>query len=179
MNIMKMTKKLKWKSVSAVLAGGLMLFAMPGPLLAADTPPTLPQVQQMMKKVQGTVFPIGTYNSQYAPYFTGHTYLAPLTTGGVPIANVTFINGAHTFWHVHHGTCQILVAESGHGYYQIWGQEPQKLEPGQTVTIPEGVKHWHGAAPGSMFQHLSIMEPTQSSTEWMEPVSASDYQKLK
>jgi len=31
--------------------------------------------------------------------------------------------------------------------YQIWGEEPKELLPGQSVTIPEGVKHWHGAMP--------------------------------
>lgn len=170
---------MKKRAIYALLLGSLMTVGMMGSAMAAEQPPTLAQVEEKMSHVEGTVFPIGSYNTAYAPYFTGHTYLASITKDGVPISNVTFIDGAHTFWHVHHGTCQILVAESGHGYYQIWGQEPQKLEPGQTVTIPEGVKHWHGAAPGSMFQHLSIMEPKSSSTEWLEPVDAEAYQSLK
>ena len=169
---------MKKSKVFSLIIGGMMTLGIAGSAFAASAPPTYEEVTAKMKGINGTVFPIGTYNTAYAPYFTGHTYLASITKDGVPISNVTFIDGAHTFWHKHHGTCQILVAESGHGYYQIWGEEPQKLEPGMTVTIPEGVKHWHGGAPNSMFQHLSIMEPKQSSTEWLEPVSDADFQKL-
>lgn len=44
--------------------------------------------------------------------------LAALTDGKkVPVVNVTFYKGAHTYWHRHYGTCQILVGASGHGYY--------------------------------------------------------------
>jgi quercetin dioxygenase-like cupin family protein len=168
---------MKMKSVSAFITAALLTLGMSSMALAAKVP-TYDEVQAKMQHVNGTVFPIGSYNTAYAPYFTGHTFLASITKEGVPISNVTFIDGAHTFWHIHHGTCQILVAESGHGYYQIWGEDPKKLEPGTTVTIPEGVKHWHGAAPGVMFQHLSIMEPKQSSTEWLEPVDDALFQKL-
>jgi len=94
--------------------------------------------------------------------------------------NVTFSRGAHTYWHIHHKTCQILVAESGRGYYQIWGEPVKELRPGDVVTIPEGVKHWHGAAPNSMFQHIAIMEPVKdASTEWLEAVDADSYNALK
>ncbi|WP_370821162.1 cupin domain-containing protein [Acidaminococcus massiliensis] len=105
--------------------------------------------------------------------------LAALTDGKkVPVVNVTFYKGAHTYWHRHYGTCQILVGASGHGYYQIWGQAPQKLEPGQTVTIPERVKRWHGAAPGQIFQHVVVMEPGSHTTEWLESVDDALYQSL-
>ncbi len=72
------------------------------------------------------------------------------------VANVTFEPGCINFWHKHYGSCQVLAGVSGKGYYQIWGEEPKELLPGQSVTIPEGVKHWHGAQNGSWFQHLSI-----------------------
>lgn len=166
----------KAKLFSLVL-GGMMVLGMASTSMAAVPVPTYDEVAAKMQGINGTVFPIGSYNEKYAPYFTGQTFLAPLAKD-VPVSNVTFIDGAHTFWHVHHGTCQILVGVSGHGYYQIWGQKPQKLEPGMTVTIPEGTKHWHGAAPGQMFQHIAIMEPKQASTEWMEPVNQKDYEKL-
>ena len=47
----------------------------------------------------------------------------------------------------------------------------------ESVTIPENVKHWHGAQHTSWFQHLSIKEG--ASTEWLEPVSEAEYAKLK
>lgn len=128
----------------------------------------------------GTIFPLGSPNTANAAHFTGESYVAWLSKGGVPIGNVTFVDGAHTYWHVHHGSCQVLVAESGRGYYQIWGEAPHELLPGMTVTIPAGTKHWHGAAPGSMFQHISIMESVPKiTTEWLEEVNPADYRALK
>ena len=48
-----------------------------------------------------------------------------------------------------------------------------------TVTIPAGIKHWHGAAPRSMFQHISIMESNPGiTTEWLEEVNPVDYKTL-
>ncbi|WP_270837781.1 hypothetical protein [Mitsuokella multacida] len=48
-----------------------------------------------------------------------------------------------------------------------------------TVTIPAGIKHWHGAAPGSMFQHISIMESVPKiTTERLEEVNPADYEAL-
>ena len=53
------------------------------------------------------------------------------------------------------------------------------LLPGQSVTIPEGVRHWHGAAPGQMFQHIAVMEPVQGAwTEWFIPVDEQLFQSL-
>lgn len=147
---------------------------------AADYP-SVEEVQSKLAKVEGTVFPIGNPNVNYEKYFTGRTYLASLTSGqSMGVGNVTFIDGAHTFWHIHHGTCQILVTESGAGYVQLWGQEPVELKPGIVFTVPEGVKHWHGAAPGKMMQHLSIMQSnSEVSTEWLEPVDAKFFESLK
>ena len=94
------------------------------------------------------------------------------------VANVTFEPSCMNHWHIHHGSCQILVGVSGEGLYQIWAEEPQKMKVGVTVTIPEGVKHWHGASSNSWFQHLSIMQEG-ASTQWLEPVNESFYQTLK
>ena len=127
------------------------------------------------------ILPRRSTNVNYEKYFTGRTYLCPLSTkDSINVANVTFIDGAHTYWHIHRGSCQILVTESGAGYVQIWGQEPVELTPGVVFTVPEGVKHWHGAAPGKMMQHLSIMQASpEVSTEWLEPVDAKFFAKLK
>ena len=44
----------------------------------------------------------------------------------------------------------------------------------------EQVKHWHGAAPDSWFQHLAVEVPGERcGNEWCEPVSDEIYKKLK
>ena len=137
------------------------------------------EIKAELEKLGGAIFPIGEPNTANEKYFTGKSYVAWLSSD-VPMGNVTFVNGAHTFWHIHHKSCQILIAESGRGYYQIWGEEPHELLPGQVVTIPEGVKHWHGAAPNCMFQHISVMKPVEGiTTEWLEEVDKNFYNNLK
>lgn len=137
------------------------------------------EIKSELEKVDGAIFPIGEPNTANEKYFTGQSYVAWLSKD-VPMGNVTFVNGAHTFWHIHHKSCQILIAESGRGYYQIWGEEPQELLPGQVVTIPEGVKHWHGAAPNFIFQHIAVMQPVEGiSTEWLEQVDEKIFNSLK
>ena len=148
---------------------------------AAADYPSADEVAVKVANSGGTFFPVGQPNVNYEKYFTGQTYLCPLSTkDSINVACVTFIDGAHTFWHIHHGTCQILVAESGAGYVQIWGQDPVELKPGVVFTVPEGVKHWHGAAPGKMMQHLSIMQANpEVSTDWLEPVDDKFFESLK
>lgn len=128
------------------------------------------------------LFPIGQPNDGYADYFTGNSYLYPLSTTQEGIFNVTFEPRCRNNWHVHHadkGGGQILICVGGQGYYQEWGKEPQKLCPGDVVNIPEGVKHWHGAAPDSWFSHLAVEVPGEnSSNEWLEAVTDEAYSAL-
>lgn len=122
------------------------------------------------------LFPIGKPNDGYAKYFTGQSYLAPLSTEQVGIFNVTFEPGCRNHWHVHHaseGGGQILVCVGGCGYYQEWGKEIQELKEGDVVNIPAGVKHWHGAASDRWFSHLAIEVPGRDCfNEWLEPSDA-------
>ena len=135
---------------------------------------------------QQDAFGIGAPNDAYAQYFTGQSYLKPLTAPGacpVFLANVTFEPGCRNNWHVHHaskGGGQILVCIAGRGYYQEEGKPAQELHPGDVVNIPAGVKHWHGAAPDSWFSHLAVEVPGENrSNEWLEPVTDAEYAKLK
>ena len=129
-----------------------------------------------LKKSGGTVFPIGTPNTGYAKYFTGKSYLAPLSADeDISISNVTFEPNCINHWHIHHKYCQILVGVSGKGLYQIEGQPIRTIEPGDTITIPAGTKHWHGATEKSWFQHLSIMKKGTKTT-WLEPVHKNEVQ---
>ena len=127
------------------------------------------------------IFPIGDPNDGYAQYFSGQSFLAPVSTGQVPVFNVTFEPGCRNNWHIHHadqGGGQILICVAGKGWYQEWGKEPVLMLPGDVVNIPAGVKHWHGAAKDSWFSHLAVEVPgVNGSSEWLEPVSDDDYAK--
>lgn len=130
-----------------------------------------------------TIFPIGGENVNFAQYFVGTSYLNMLSTEQVVIGNVTFEPACRNNWHIHHadkGGGQMLLVTAGRGYYQEWGKEPQELQAGDIVHISANIKHWHGAAPDSVFQHLAIeVEGENCSTEWCEPVSDYEYEKLK
>lgn len=130
-----------------------------------------------------SVFPVGKPNDAYAKYFVGKSYLDMISTEQVGVGNVTFEPACRNNWHIHHakkGGGQILIATAGRGYYQEWGKPAVELKPGDVVNIPAGVKHWHGAAPGSWFQHLAIEVPGEgTSNEWLEPVSDEEYARLK
>lgn len=130
-----------------------------------------------------SVFPIGGKNEAFAEYFTGQSYLEMLSTEQVVIGNVTFEPSCRNHWHIHHaekGGAQILLVISGEGWYQEWGKPAKKLKAGDVVNIKAGVKHWHGAADDSWFQHLAIEVPGESSrTQWCEPVADDEYGKLK
>ena len=68
----------------------------------------------------------------------------------------------------------------GRGWYQEWGKPAQELHAGDVVNIPPEVKHWHGAAKDSWFQHLAVEVPAEeASNEWLEAVSNEEYGKLK
>lgn len=135
-------------------------------------------------RYQNTVlFPIGGPNDGFAKYFTGKSYLAPISKSQVGIFNVTFEPGCRNNWHIHKATKgggQILICVGGRGYYQEWDKEPIEMLPGDCINIPAGVKHWHGAAPDSWFSHLAVEVPGENGgNEWLEPVSDVEYGKLK
>lgn len=129
------------------------------------------------------IFPIGESNDAYAKYFTGQSYLAPVTNDPFPISNVTFEPGVINHWHVHkasNGGGQMLIAVGGRGYVQLEGQDPVELKPGDSFFVPSNTKHWHGAAPHSWFSHLAFMVPGEDmSNEWLEPVDEEFYKNLK
>lgn len=125
------------------------------------------------------IFPIGQPNDGFAQYFSGRSFLAPVSKEQVGIFNVTFEPGCRNNWHIHHaksGGGQILICVAGRGYYQEWGKEPIEMLPGDVVNISIGVKHWHGAAPDSWFSHLAVEVPgEETSNEWLEEVAVAEY----
>lgn len=133
-----------------------------------------------LKKV--SIFPVGDENP-YGKFFDGKSYLTTVSTEQIHIASVTFEAGCRNHWHIHHAKKdggQILIATAGRGWYQEWGKNPRELLPGDVVNIPANVKHWHGAAKNSAFQHLAIeIDGEETSNEWCEPVNEEDYLNLK
>jgi alkylhydroperoxidase/carboxymuconolactone decarboxylase family protein YurZ/quercetin dioxygenase-like cupin family protein len=133
----------------------------------------------------GGIFGLGAPNEAYAQYFVGKSYLRPLTVPGetVFMANVTFEPGCRNNWHIHKATSggrQVLLCAGGRGWYQEWGQEARKLNPGDVVTIPAGVKHWHGAAKDSWFSHVAVEIPGEdTANEWLESVDDEQYRMLR
>ena len=127
-------------------------------------------------------FPVGDPNP-YGRYFTGKSYLAPVSAEQVPVWNVTFEPGCINNWHIHHartGGGQMLICVGGRGYYQEWGRDAVEMTPGTVVNIPANIKHWHGAAPTSWFSHLAIeISGEDARNEWLEAVSDKDYGKLE
>lgn len=132
----------------------------------------------------GGMFGLGEPNTAYAKYFTGNSYLNPLTNPKVTVfmANVTFEPKCRNNWHIHHATSgggQILLCTDGIGWYIEEGKEPRELHPGDVVTIPANVRHWHGAAKDSWFSHIAVECPGENTkTEWCEAVSDEKYDAL-
>lgn len=133
---------------------------------------------------ESCLFGQGAPNDAFAQYFTGESYLNPLTDPEQTqfIANVTFEPACRNNWHVHHaerGGGQILLCTDGHGWCQFWGEDARELHPGDVVFIPAGVKHWHGAARDSWFSHVAFEAPgANCSNEWLEPVDDGQYDAL-
>ena len=135
------------------------------------------------KEEHGGVLGQGEPNVNFAQYFIGNSYLKPLAkTDNMFIANVTFEPRCRNNWHIHHSTNgggQILICVDGEGWYQEEGKEAIRLKPGDVITIPANVKHWHGATSKSWFSHIAVEVPGEdTSNEWCEKVSDEEYNKL-
>jgi len=96
----------------------------------------------------------------------------PGTAGG---ATVTFAAGARTAWHTH-PLGQTLIVVEGVGLVQQQGQPARVIRPGDIVTIPSHVRHWHGAGPSGPMVHLAIAEKENgSAVTWQNKVTEQDY----
>ena len=133
----------------------------------------------------GGPFGQGEPNDAYARYFSGRSWLKPLTDPKetVFVANVTFEPGCRNNWHIHHagqGGGQLLLCVDGEGWYQEEGKPARALKPGDAVTIPANVKHWHGARADCWFSHLAVEVPGEDcSNEWCEAVDPEAYAALR
>lgn len=121
--------------------------------------------------------------SMTLPTFNGPIHLAntlesPNVADCPGIHNVVFEPGVYNAWHSHAGG-QVLIVTDGVGYHQIEGQPVEILHPGDVAMCPPGVKHWHGAAPGSRFAHLAAnTNPDKPGVEWFDLLPEEEYNKL-
>ncbi len=120
---------------------------------------------------------LGMAPSEPAPeaYFTGAVRIEGRFSGTgdarIGGATVIFAPGARTAWHTH-PLGQLLIVTAGVGRVQLWGEAAQDIRPGDTVWIPAGLKHWHGAAPDMGMTHIAIAEARDGkSVDWLEKVS--------
>lgn len=114
-----------------------------------------------------------------AEHFTGSARIDPLFSANAPShtsgGNVTFEPGARTAWHSH-PLGQTLIVTAGRGWVQQWGSQVEEIRQGDVVSIPPGVKHWHGATANTSVTHIAIQESLNGNTvEWMEKVSEEQY----
>lgn len=99
--------------------------------------------------------------------------LLPATAGG---ATVTFTARARTAWHTH-PLGQTLIVTEGQGLVQQQGQPALIIRPGDVVTIPPNVRHWHGAGPSGSMTHIAIAEKENgSAVAWQDKLCEQDYQ---
>ena len=129
------------------------------------------------------VTPIGTQASARGPadFFTGDVRIdAPFKGTGISRiggATVTFEPGARTAWHTH-PLGQTLIVTAGAGRVQHWNGPVQEIRPGDTVWIPPGVKHWHGASTTTAMTHIAIAEALDGKVvDWLEKVSDDHYRQ--
>ncbi|WP_327004754.1 cupin domain-containing protein [Dactylosporangium sp. NBC_01737] len=111
--------------------------------------------------------------SEHRATVTGQAWFESVlpATDGTTIATVTFAPGARTYWHSHeHG--QILQVVSGRGLVCSEGGRPEVIQAGDSIWVPPGERHWHGAAHDALMTHTAISLGT---TLWAEEVTSADY----
>ena len=128
------------------------------------------------------IFPAGSRpTTRVNPdYFTGTVWMDPIVETKAPArvraVKVSFEPGARTAWHTH-PLGQTLAIVSGVGRVQTWGGPVREVRAGDTVWIPPGEKHWHGATPEHAMEHVAMQEADDSGehVKWLEPVTDEQY----
>ena len=112
-------------------------------------------------------------------YFTGTVWQEaicdPPRTRALRALLVTFAPGGRTHWHTH-PLGQTLVVTAGCGLIQRRGGPVQTIRAGDTVWIPPGEEHWHGAGPDTLMRHVAMQEAEDGiGAHWLEPVTDAQY----
>jgi len=148
---------------------GLLFSLFTFPSVAGNTPASV------------QISPAGSQASVAGPaeYFSGRVRVDPLFAAdneiNVSSAWVTFEPGARSAWHTHPAG-QRLIVTSGVGLTQQEGQPVQVIRPGDVISCPAGVKHWHGATPGNAMTHLAVTGNVNGkNVTWLEKVTDEQY----
>ena len=112
-------------------------------------------------------------------WFTGRVWQDPIVEAPEPARvralRVSFEPSARTAWHTH-PLGQTLYVVSGNGLVALRSEAPIRILAGDTVWIPPGEEHWHGAAPDQAMTHIAIQEAQKGQVvDWLEKVSDEDY----
>ena len=112
-------------------------------------------------------------------WFTGTVWQDPIVEAPEPARiralNVSFEPGARTAWHTH-PLGQTLYVLTGNGLVGLRNEAPKIIKAGDTVWIPPGEEHWHGASASNAMTHIAIQEALDGRVaEWLEQVSDYDY----
>jgi len=83
-------------------------------------------------------------------------------SGEIELLAVYFSAGGRTRPHIH-ARDQVLQIISGQGIVATV-DESHIVGPGDVITIPAGVWHWHGATRDTAMCHISIKQPGH--TDW-------------
>ena len=116
-------------------------------------------------------------------YFTGNVWQDPIIEADEPARvralKVSFEPEARTAWHTH-PLGQTLHVINGVGLIGLRNKAPQLIKAGDTVWIPPGEEHWHGASATNSMTHIAIQEALDGSVaDWLDRVSDDEYQLKK
>ena len=127
------------------------------------------------------IYKAGSRPTKQAPadWFSGTVYQDPIVETPDPARvralNVSFETGARTAWHTH-PLGQTLYVINGVGLIGLRNELPEVIKAGDTVWIPPGEEHWHGATANRGMTHIAIQEAINGRVaEWMEKVSDEEY----
>lgn len=115
-------------------------------------------------------------------WFTGTVWQDPIVEAPEPARiraiRVSFEPGARTAWHTH-PLGQTLYVVAGLGLVALRGEAPRRIRAGDTVWIPPGEEHWHGAGPETSMIHIAMQESLDGvSADWLEHVTEEDYRQV-
>ena len=112
-------------------------------------------------------------------WFSGIVWQDPIIEAAEPARvralKVSFEPGSRTAWHTH-PMGQTLYVLSGKGLVGLRNQKPDLINAGDTIWIPPGEEHWHGATATNIMTHIAIQEALNGQVaDWLEKVTNEEY----
>ena len=108
-------------------------------------------------------------------HFTGAVLTAEIASDeNTRTHQVIFSPGARTNWHKH-SEGQVIKVTIGKAWLAVVEGDriiKKELKAGESYEFQPNQKHWHGATPDGLMEHLAT---PKGITVWMEPVDDNDY----